>query len=141
MTLSTPFRLELPRAIYDAMIEQARAELPNECCGLLAGGLEEGVAQVVRCFPLVNEAASPREYRAVSGLGEANRQRRESGLEFVAVYHSHPTSPPIPSKTDLAEFYWDGHMSLIISLAEPEPEMRGWWLTNTDYREAERKLL
>jgi len=137
--LSTPFRLELPRAVYDEMLDQARAEFPNECCGLLAGVLEEGVARVVRRFPLINEAASPTEYLAAKSLGEANRQRRECGLEFLAVYHSHPTSPPVPSKKDLAEFYWDGHMSLIISLAGTEPEVRGWWLTNTDYREAEWK--
>ena len=135
--MSTPFRLELPREVYDAMIRQARAELPNECCGLLAGVVNAGVARVVRHFPLVNEAASPKEYRATEGLGEANRQRREAGLEFVAIYHSHPTSEPVPSRKDLAEFYWDGHMSLIISLAGAEPEVRGWWLTNVDYREGE----
>src|SRR5438128_8101176 len=59
--LSTPFRLELPRALHEAMIDQARAELPNECCGLLAGVIEEGVARVVRRFPLINAVASPVE--------------------------------------------------------------------------------
>ena len=50
-----PFRLEVPRALYSAMLEQARAELPNECCGLLAGTVEEGVGRVVARYPLVNE--------------------------------------------------------------------------------------
>src|SRR3954452_20721502 len=44
--LSMSFRLEVPRALYSAMLEQARAELPNECCGLLAGTVEEGVGRV-----------------------------------------------------------------------------------------------
>src|SRR5260370_2739731 len=38
--LSMPFRLRIPRNHYDAMVAQAMAELPNECCGLLAGLVE-----------------------------------------------------------------------------------------------------
>ena len=37
--LSIPFRLLIPREHYGAMVVQAKAELPNECCGLLAGGV------------------------------------------------------------------------------------------------------
>ena len=95
---------------------------------------------MVRRFPLINAVASPVEYESEPrSMFDAVRAMLKARLDVVAVYHSHPTSPPIPSKKDLAEFYWDGHMSLIISLAGTEPVVRGWWLTNTDYREAEWK--
>ena len=66
-----PFRLLLPRRLYEEMVAQAVAELPNECCGLLAGRIEpvaaqdaerKPVARVMRKYPLVNKAASPTEY-------------------------------------------------------------------------------
>ena len=54
----TPFtRLLIPRSLLDAVLAHARAELPNECCGLLAGTVEEGVGRVVARYPLVNELA------------------------------------------------------------------------------------
>src|SRR5262245_45099121 len=57
--LSTPVLLRLPRRIYEEMVAQAVEEVPNECCGLLAGRPGEPVA---RRYPLVNAAASPVEY-------------------------------------------------------------------------------
>src|SRR4051812_37139689 len=59
--LSTPFRLILPRHLYTAMIAQAQAELPNECCGLLAGRIEidDNAGRVIERYPLINAASSP----------------------------------------------------------------------------------
>jgi [CysO sulfur-carrier protein]-S-L-cysteine hydrolase len=133
-----PFQLQLPRSIHEEMIAQALAESPNECCGMLAGVLDGGTARVVRRYPLVNALASPTRYlsEARSHLN-ADRDARERGLEFVAVYHSHPTSPPIPSRTDLGSNFWESVIHFIISLETRPPEMRGWWLGSTDYRPAD----
>ena len=63
MKSSTFPRLLIPRTAFSTMLAQAAAEFPLECCGLLAGPDSDGPAwQVVRCYPLVNEAASPTEY-------------------------------------------------------------------------------
>ena len=53
------FRLIVPAALYEAMVAQARAEQPAECCGLLAGVVEGGIGRVTERYPLVNELASP----------------------------------------------------------------------------------
>jgi [CysO sulfur-carrier protein]-S-L-cysteine hydrolase len=143
--LSTPFRLQVPRPIFAEMLAHARAELPNECCGLLAGHLVDGdagresrLARVVRCYPLVNAAASPREYLSDPySMFAADKDMRRHGLDVLAVYHSHPTSEPVPSRTDLARNFSPDVVNFIISLVSPEPEVRGWWLTDRDYREAE----
>jgi proteasome lid subunit RPN8/RPN11 len=121
-------------------------ELPNECCGLLAGHiLPEGqppVARVVKRYPLVNAAASPRAFESEPrSMFDAERDRRTLGLEFVAVYHSHPTSPPAPSRTDLARNYSVDVMNFIISLQAATPEVRAWWLSESDYREAEWEII
>jgi proteasome lid subunit RPN8/RPN11 len=124
------------------MIEHARAELPNECVGLLAGRFEETpggrVGHAEWRYPLVNSLASPtRFYSDDRSLLNAHNDMRKHGWDAVAIYHSHPTSAPEPSRTDLEQNYWPGVVSFIISLKGDEPEVRGWWLTDRDYREAE----
>jgi proteasome lid subunit RPN8/RPN11 len=144
--LSTLFRLRLPRQFYTDMVAQAQTELPNECCGLLAGTIvTQGgsrIGRVERWYPLVNASQSPVRYSAEKDLFAPFREMREAGLEHLAIYHSHPTTVPVPSKTDLAEWnYGPAVMCLIISLHATQPQMRGWWLTAEDYQEAEWELI
>jgi proteasome lid subunit RPN8/RPN11 len=124
------------------MLAQARAELPNECCGLLAGRIIESangpIGQIERRYPLVNAAASPREYLSEPNSHfAAERDMRSLGIDVLAIYHSHPTSAPIPSKKDREQNYWPDAMHLIISLAGADPTMRAWWLSAEEHREAE----
>src|SRR5687768_15054677 len=113
--MSMPFRLLVPRTVYDDMLAQALAEQPDECCGLLAGVVEAGEGRVVARYPLVNELKSPTEYNAEPrGLFQAHRDMRERGLEVLAVYHSHPTSPPVPSRRDRERNYSEDVVSVII---------------------------
>lgn len=125
------------------MLQQAQAELPNECCGLLAGRIENGIARVEVRYPLVNERASPREYNAEpKGLLAAHKDMRARGIMELAVYHSHPTSQPMPSKTDLERnFYGLAVVFLIIGFNDPQPEVRGWWLRETDFLEAAWEII
>lgn len=140
--MSTLFHLQIPAAVYQDMISQAIAESPNECCGLLAGHIHNDdsgpIGLVVQRYPLVNAAASRVEYLsdARSMLG-ADKDMRRQGIEILAVYHSHPASEPIPSRTDLERNYSTEVMNLIISLKGKEPVVRGWWLTAEEYREGE----
>ena len=138
-----PFRLLLPRQIYEEMIAQAKAELPNECCGLLAGRTEaEGSARVLHRYALVNALASATRYESEAhGLLHAHVDARRNGTEFLAVYHSHPTSPAIPSRTDVASNYWEGVIHFIISLEKEPADMQGWWLSAENYQQAEWVLV
>jgi proteasome lid subunit RPN8/RPN11 len=133
------FRLIVPRACYEEMIAQALAERPNECCGMLAGVRDEpGVARVVKVYPLVNALASPVEYLSdPQSTFAADRDQSRLGLDVLAIYHSHPTTQPIPSRKDLDRNYSEDVINFIISLAGEAPSVRGWWLTATEYREAE----
>ena len=139
-----PFRLVVPKDVYSVMVAQALTERPNECCGLLAGvretatGGEMPVGRVLRAYPLVNAAASPVEYLSdARSMFEAIRDMGRHGLDVLAVYHSHPTSPPVPSRKDLERNYDEGVVNLIISLTTEPPTVRGWWLTAETCREAE----
>jgi len=140
--MSTSFRLLLPTQLYNEMLAQARAELPNECCGLLAGRIVNGRGLVEKCYPLVNKAASPTEYLSDErSMFAAFKDWRSRGLDVLAVYHSHPTSPPVPSRKDLEMSYGPDVVNFIISLQAGQPVMRGWWLGTNGYREAEWELV
>ena len=130
--------LEIPANIFDAMLEHARTEAPAECCGLLAGRADA----VTRCFRLRNELASPIAYQAdARDLFTAFREMRESDLELLAIYHSHPTSPARPSRVDLAENFYGDIPRIIISLACGSPVVKAFRLFPDRFEEVpcERK--
>jgi [CysO sulfur-carrier protein]-S-L-cysteine hydrolase len=141
--VSIPFRLVLPTHIRDEMIAHAKAEFPNECCGQLAGHIgADAIAWVDQGYPLVNSAASPIKYRSEGkDLFAAFRDMRERGLELLAIYHSHPSSDPVPSATDLKENYYGSKIvNFIISLKGDTPVIRGWLLGEAAFSEAEWDL-
>jgi len=138
---ATDPRLLIPEPIHAAILAQAAAEAPNECCGLLAGPLIPGEDyRILERFPLVNALASPSEFESEPrGLFTAHRAMRERGWEILAVYHSHPTSPAVPSQKDRAMSSGPEIITLIVSLSMGE--MRGWWVAGDEVREARIELI
>lgn len=126
-------RLVIPAAILDAMIAHAHSELPNECCGVLAG--TNGT--VSEHFSVRNDLASPTAYSTnARDLLNVHRATREAGTDWLAIYHSHPASAAVPSKTDLAEnTYGTTVVHIIIGLANQEPDVRGWRLADASFEE------
>jgi proteasome lid subunit RPN8/RPN11 len=119
------------------MVQHAQAELPNECCGLLAGNCDDRSLHVLSRHPLVNEAASAVAYRSEPrSMLQAVKDIDAAKLEIVAIYHSHPTSEPRPSRTDLEQNDSPDVVHFIISLRDTEPVVRAWWLTESDFAEA-----
>jgi proteasome lid subunit RPN8/RPN11 len=120
------------------MLWHALAERPLECCGLLAGVVrEDGVGEVRLRYPLLNAAASPIEFESEPrSLISAYRDICRRGWNVLAIYHSHPTSEPIPSRKDLELSWSDYVVNFIISLTTLPPSVRAWWLSAETYHEA-----
>ena len=72
---------------------------------------------------------------------DADRDMRVRGLDLLAVYHSHPTSPAVPSRTDLERHWYADVVCMIVRWPLTPPEVRAWWLTETEYREAEWEVI
>ncbi len=132
----TRFKLHLSRSLLDAAIAHARAVLPNECCGLLAGSAD---GRVTRHFPIRNDLASSTEYLTnARDLLDALKASRADDIEVLVIYHSHPASAAIPSKTDLENNTWgETAMHVIVGLASNQATVRGWWLGENRFQEAE----
>jgi [CysO sulfur-carrier protein]-S-L-cysteine hydrolase len=132
-----PYRLSIPRPLYEAMLAHARAELPAECCGLLAGTIEGDVGKATHHFPLINALASPTEYESEPrSMFTAHKAMRAAGIEVLAVYHSHPTSDPVPSRRDLERNFSESVVNIIIGLKWADPDVRAWWLRGDGQDEA-----
>lgn len=122
-----PSRLQLKAEHVEGMIAHARREAPRECCGLGIGRGE----RIERVVPVTNIAKHPTtRYEAdPRELIVHFRQMDERGEELVAIYHSHPASPPLPSPTDLSLAYYPESVYLIVSLADAaRPTFRAWRL-------------
>ncbi len=116
----------IPSAVRAAIAEHARAELPNEACGLVV--LKDGSAVEYR--PGVNLEASPYRFRLLPGSPE-DAFVEDEGFE-LAVFHSHTSSPPRPSQTDVALSYiWPGIPWLIYSVRLDE--LAAWRVSPEGY--------
>ena len=99
----------IPADVRAALEEHARAEEPNEACGLVV--LRDGRAE--RYVPGRNAASSP--YRFELEVDPEVWFLEDDGYE-LAVFHSHPASPARPSRTDVENIgLWEGKPYLILS--------------------------
>jgi proteasome lid subunit RPN8/RPN11 len=105
----------VPAATRRALTEHAEAEVPNEACGLVV--IENDVA--TRYEPGINAAASP--YRFDLEMPDPEIWfLEEDGVE-LGVFHSHLSSPPRPSRTDVENIgLWRGRPYLIYTLRTHE---------------------
>lgn len=93
----------LPSPLSRALWEHTQRELPNECVGMLGGKVVNQGWQAVALYPLGNIAMRP-EYEYLADPGHqlrALRSMAQQNLELVGLYHSHPSGPSFPSRTDL----------------------------------------
>lgn len=125
--------LFLPRAVADALLSHARAEEPNEACGLLAGSLTTGHASAYHAAR--NAEESPLRYTVhPDDLLHITLAIDDGGEELLAIFHSHTRSPAVPSATDLREARYPEPFYLLASLSEsgapPERALRAWRITD-----------
>ena len=112
----------IPAAVRAALVEHAEGESPNEACGLVV--TKEGIAE--RYVPGRNAAASP--YRFELDVDPETWFLEDDGYE-LAVFHSHLSSPPRPSRTDVENVgLWAGRPYFIYTVRTGE--LAGWRIAN-----------
>jgi proteasome lid subunit RPN8/RPN11 len=104
----------IPAEVRSALDENSEAERPNEACGLIA--FRNGIAE--RYIPGWNRDESP--YRFELAVDPEAGFLEDEGYE-LAVFHSHLSSPPRPSRTDVENIgLWEGRPYVILSLHSGE---------------------
>jgi [CysO sulfur-carrier protein]-S-L-cysteine hydrolase len=124
--------------MVDEMVAHARAEAPNECCGMIAG--RDGTATSIHRAR--NAEESPLRY-VIHPTDQLRimEEIEERGEELAAIYHSHTGSPAYPSQTDinLAE-NWPDPLYVICSLADRDPEVRAFAIRDGEVEEVALEL-
>ncbi|MBU6279562.1 MAG: M67 family metallopeptidase [Actinomycetales bacterium] len=93
--------LRISQALVDAITAHAKADHPDEACGVLAG--PAGSDLPARAIPMVNAARSPTFYEFDSTeLLRLYRDLDERDEVPIVVYHSHTATEAYPSRTDIA---------------------------------------
>lgn len=109
--------LRISRAQVDAMVAHARADHPDEACGVIAG--PAGSDRPERFIPMVNAARSPTFYEFDSAdLLQLYREMDDRDEEPVVIYHSHTATEAYPSRTDIAYASEPGAHYVLVSTRE-----------------------
>jgi proteasome lid subunit RPN8/RPN11 len=141
--------IELPRSMMEEIVAHARAALPNEACGVIAGN--DG--SPARVYPMRNAEESPVVYR----FDEREQLRvfndlEDRGWDLLAIFHSHTHTEAYPSPTDRGHALWrdpvtgretpayPGARYLILSLAEQEPILRAFTFLDGEPVEEEVRI-
>ena len=109
--------LTITRALHDAIVDHARADHPDEACGVVAG--PAGTGRPERFIPMLNAARSPTFYEFDSGdLLKLYRDMDDRDEEPVVVYHSHTATEAYPSRTDVSYASEPGAHYVLVSTAD-----------------------
>jgi proteasome lid subunit RPN8/RPN11 len=126
--------IQIPRKLTQQLLHHAQSSPENEVCGLI--GAKNNLP--CSCYPVANTAEQPENRFLLDAQQHIATQvtMREKGETLFAVYHSHPTSPALPSATDIALANQPEALHLIISLdTKGVLEMRGFKIADGKARE------
>ena len=125
--------MRIAQDLYQDVVEHAREEAPNECCGLIAVS-DDAAVEVYRA---TNVEASPLRFM-IDGKDLLKTMDIEArGLDLV-IYHSHTRTAPEPSQTDITyAANWPQAQWLIVGLKDRVADVRLWRIERGQAAEAE----
>ena len=113
----------MPADVRAAIVDHANAELPNEACGLVL--FEDDVA--VEFVPGRNVSPSPYHFELeIDPFVWAELNDRDGAQ---AVFHSHVSSPPRPSRTDVQNIGLCAGQPYLIYTVRTD-ELAAWRIVN-----------
>ena len=128
--MATTGAIALQSTADAAIRAHGREAFPHECCGAMLG--RHGAVHEVFALPNTTEEGPrrrflvrPDDYRA------AEKRARETGLELLGFYHSHPDHPARPSQYDL-DHAWPSFSYVIVSVMGGEDKLLTSWRLKDD---------
>jgi [CysO sulfur-carrier protein]-S-L-cysteine hydrolase len=133
--------LVIDKATYDAIVDHARRDHPDEACGVVAGPV--GSDRPERFVPMLNAARSPTFYEFDSNdLLRLYREMEARDEEPVVVYHSHTATEARPSRTDISLAQEPGAHYVLVSTRDPETEeFRSFRIVDGEVTEEEVRVV
>jgi [CysO sulfur-carrier protein]-S-L-cysteine hydrolase len=111
--------LRIAKDLYGKIVAQARADHPDEACGLVAG--PAGSDRPERFIPMTNAARSPTFYEFDSTEQfQVWKEMDDNDEEPVVIYHSHTATEAYPSRTDVSYASEPGAHYVLVSTRDPD---------------------
>ncbi|QKW38700.1 M67 family metallopeptidase [Actinomadura sp. NAK00032] len=129
--------LTIERALVEKIIAHARADHPDEACGVIAG--PAGSDRPVRYIAMANAERSPTFYRFDSQEQlKVWREMDDRDEEPVVIYHSHTSTEAYPSRTDISYASEpNAHYVLVSTRADDDTEFRSYRIVDGEVTEEE----
>lgn len=120
----------LSKKLFARLTSYAKSFNPQECCGYLLGRREitkqstnnSTISHInniaIDFFEVENIHPNPQYFFTFSPIDQLHtlQKAKEKNLEIIGIFHSHPNSPPFPSKQDCTYLYESFQSYCIISL-------------------------
>jgi [CysO sulfur-carrier protein]-S-L-cysteine hydrolase len=132
--------LTISRALQADIVGHARADHPDEACGVIAG--PAGSDRPERFIPMTNAERSPTFYRfdSIEQL-KVWREMDDRDEEPVVIYHSHSATEAYPSRTDISYASEPGAHYVLVSTRDPdEAEFRSFRIVDGAVTEEEVRV-
>ena len=119
--------IQLSEAMLENIQREGERAYPAECCGVLVGQPGQ-IKTVLRLLPITNRRTdNPRRYLiGAEDLQRVAAELRETGLEVLGFYHSHPDHPAVPSGFD-TEHAWPWYSYLIVPVEQGRAGQAASW--------------
>ena len=113
--------LTIEAGLRDKIVAHARADHPDEACGVIAG--PAGSDRPERFIPMLNAERSPTFYRFDS-LEQLRvwREMDDRDEEPVVIYHSHTATEAYPSRTDISYASEPGAHYVLVSTRDADAD-------------------
>jgi len=133
--------LNLPAALHEQIVAHARADHPDEACGVIAG--PAGADRPERFIPMLNAERSPTFYRFDSTEQlKVWREMDDRDEEPAVIYHSHTATEAYPSRTDISYASEPGAHYVLVSTRDPvEVEFRSFRILDGEVTEEDVRLV
>jgi len=132
--------LTISSVLYEKIVAHARADHPDEACGVIAGPV--GSDRPERFIAMLNAERSPTFYRFDS-LEQLRvwREMDDRDEEPVVIYHSHTATAAYPSRTDISYASEPGAHYVLVSTREPDrAEFRSFRIVDGEVTEEEVRI-
>jgi proteasome lid subunit RPN8/RPN11 len=132
--------LTISSVLYDKIVAHARADHPDEACGVVAG--PEGSDRPERFIPMLNAERSPTFHQFDSGeQGRVWREMGDRDEEAVILYHSHTATEAYPSRTDISIAGFPEAHYVVVSTRDPDrAEFRSFRIVDGEVSEEEVRI-
>ena len=132
MAMKIEDKIVITATCYNEIINHGIMNYPYEVCGLLSGTNNK----VLSVWKLENELKSDRRfYVGEKAVAKNLKSIANKNEMLLAIYHSHPTTAPLPSHYDISNHMDDNIIMVIITYKTKTPKMKCYRISNGTYRE------